>query len=127
MLTSQLNVTYEGVKNLIPCQRNARTHSKQQIRLIADSIRAFGFTNPILVNRSRMIIAGRYIQASKFGTDVLGNSSPRPKGSSLAQLRCSANRTSTIAPTRKPRGMPSSRSLASIYRPSSPIRRRVRR
>ena len=28
--------------------RNARTHSKKQIGQIADSIRAFGFTNPLL-------------------------------------------------------------------------------
>ena len=36
--------------------RNARTHSRRQIRQIADSIRTFGFTNPVLVNGSRMII-----------------------------------------------------------------------
>jgi ParB-like chromosome segregation protein Spo0J len=28
---------------LKPCQHNARTHSKAQIRKIAESIRAFGF------------------------------------------------------------------------------------
>ena len=27
--------------------RNARTHSRKQIRQIADSIRRFGFTNPV--------------------------------------------------------------------------------
>ena len=58
MSLSQLQVTYEEIQNLVPYARNARTHSKRQIRQIADSIRIFGFTNPILVNRSRMIIAG---------------------------------------------------------------------
>ena len=53
-----------------------------------------------------------------------GNSSPRLKGSSQAQLRRSASHTSTIAPTRKPRGRPSSRSLASIS--SLPNQRRPR-
>jgi DNA modification methylase len=58
MSLSQLQVTYEEIQNLIPYARNARTHSKRQIRQIAESIRSFGFTNPVLVNRSRMIIAG---------------------------------------------------------------------
>jgi DNA modification methylase len=38
--------------------RNARTHSKRQIKLIAGSLKAFGFINPVLVDESGMIIAG---------------------------------------------------------------------
>ena len=48
MSPNQLTVTYEEIQNLVPYARNARTHSKRQIRQIADSIHAFGFTNPIL-------------------------------------------------------------------------------
>ena len=33
--------------------RNARTHSRKQIRQIADSIRNFGFTNPVLIDDER--------------------------------------------------------------------------
>jgi DNA modification methylase len=58
MSLSQLQVIYEEIQNLVVYARNARTHSKRQIRQIAESIRTFGFTNPVLVNRSRMIIAG---------------------------------------------------------------------
>src|ERR1035441_1761614 len=58
MSLNQLQVTYEEIQKLVPYARNARTHSKRQIRQIADSMNRFGFTNPILVNRSRMIIAG---------------------------------------------------------------------
>lgn len=43
---------------LKPYTRNARTHSKEQIRQIADSIKVFGFTNPILVDKSNTIVAG---------------------------------------------------------------------
>ncbi len=43
---------------LKPWPRNARTHSRKQIRQIADSIREFGFTNPVLVDRENMILAG---------------------------------------------------------------------
>ena len=35
---------------LRPWAGNARTHSKKQLRQIADSIRTFGFTNPVLID-----------------------------------------------------------------------------
>jgi 16S rRNA G966 N2-methylase RsmD len=38
--------------------RNARTHSANQIRQIADSIRQFGFVVPIVVDENRIILAG---------------------------------------------------------------------
>lgn len=37
---------------------NARTHSKKQIAQIAESIRRFGFCNPVLVSDDNMIVAG---------------------------------------------------------------------
>ena len=43
---------------LKPNARNARTHSKKQIRQIADSIAAFGFVVPILIDEDGNIIAG---------------------------------------------------------------------
>src|SRR3982074_1517415 len=46
------------VTRLIPSARNARTHSDAQIAEIAGSIRAFGFSNPILVGEDGDIIAG---------------------------------------------------------------------
>jgi hypothetical protein len=38
--------------------RNARTHSRKQIRQIAESIRRFGFTNPVLIDGENRILAG---------------------------------------------------------------------
>ena len=43
---------------LAPWARNARTHSKKQIRQIAASIRQFGFTNPVLIDEAGTILAG---------------------------------------------------------------------
>jgi len=42
----------------VPYARNARTHSDAQVTEIAGSIRAFGFTNPILVSESGDVVAG---------------------------------------------------------------------
>jgi DNA modification methylase len=46
------------IETLRAAPRNARTHSKKQIRQIADSITAFGFTNPVLVDATGEVIAG---------------------------------------------------------------------
>lgn len=51
-------VKYIAISDLKPWARNARTHSKKQVRQIADSIEAFGFTNPILIDERRTILAG---------------------------------------------------------------------
>ncbi len=57
------------VEQLIPYARNARTHNDEQIAQIAASIREFGWTNPILVDGERGIIAGhgRLAAARKLG------------------------------------------------------------
>jgi ParB-like chromosome segregation protein Spo0J len=46
------------VDRLVPYERNARTHSPEQVAQIAASIQEFGFTNPILVASDDGIIAG---------------------------------------------------------------------
>src|SRR5437868_10241024 len=53
-----LKVTYQPTAALKAHPGNARTHSKRQIRQIADSIKNFGFTNPILVDGNGTIIGG---------------------------------------------------------------------
>jgi DNA modification methylase len=55
---SELQITYQPVNDLKNNPRNARTHTKHQIRQIADSIDAFGFTNPVLLDHNNTIIAG---------------------------------------------------------------------
>ncbi|MDG4886808.1 DNA methyltransferase [Mesorhizobium sp. WSM4887] len=52
------NIHTVSIDALVPYSRNARTHSKKQIKQIADSIVEFGFTNPILVDESNNVLAG---------------------------------------------------------------------
>jgi DNA modification methylase len=55
------------ITDLKPYKNNARTHSKKQLRQIADSIERFGFTNPVLVSRDNLIIAGHgRVEAAKL-------------------------------------------------------------
>ncbi|MEM1050943.1 MAG: DNA methyltransferase [Pseudomonadota bacterium] len=58
---------HRSIGDLKPAQRNARTHSKAQIRQIADSIEQFGFTNPVLVDADDRLIAGHgRVEAAKL-------------------------------------------------------------
>jgi len=58
LASSELSICYRNINELIPYARNARTHSKRQIRQIADSISAFGFNSPVLLNEGNSILAG---------------------------------------------------------------------
>lgn len=58
-----------AIEALIPYERNARTHSDEQIEKIAKSIKEFGFLNPVLIDGKNMIIAGhgRVLAAKQMG------------------------------------------------------------
>ncbi len=62
---------YENVEitKLIPYENNARTHSEEQVEKIANSIKEFGFINPVLIDSEYGIIAGhgRVLGATKLG------------------------------------------------------------
>jgi len=64
-----LRLEFWPLDRLVPSPRNARTHSDAQVAEIAGSIRAFGFTNPILVGEEGDVIAGhgRLAAARKLG------------------------------------------------------------
>ena len=53
MLVKQLPVA-----DLKEYGQNSRTHSTLQVGQIAESIKAFGWTNPLLVDEARVLIAG---------------------------------------------------------------------
>ena len=64
---SYLEVVYEPIPSLKPYPRNARTHSRKQIRQIARSIEEFGWTNPVLIDAKGGIIAGHgRVEAAKL-------------------------------------------------------------
>ena len=63
----EIKVTYLPVCELRPYPRNPRTHSAKQIRQLADSMRAFGFTNPVVVDREGRVLSGNgRVEAAKL-------------------------------------------------------------
>lgn len=61
--------TLVAIDEITPYDGNARTHSEEQINQIAESIREWGFTNPVLVDENKLLIAGHGRLA---GAKVLG-------------------------------------------------------
>jgi DNA modification methylase len=62
-----MNIEIVAIGTLRPYARNARTHSKGQIKQIADSIARFGFNNPVLIDDSGQIVAGHgRVEAAKL-------------------------------------------------------------
>lgn len=53
---------YEYIKinidKIKPYEKNARTHSNKQLEQIMNSIKAYGFTNPLLIDENNNLIAG---------------------------------------------------------------------
>ncbi|WP_344699810.1 DNA methyltransferase [Sphingomonas limnosediminicola] len=69
----QLAVEYRPTSALKPDLRNARTHPKRQIQQLVESIRQFGFTNPVLVDEAGTLIAGhgRLRAAKELGLETV--------------------------------------------------------
>jgi ParB-like chromosome segregation protein Spo0J len=68
-----MKIEYTLVRELRPYRNNARTHSKKQVRQIANSIEKFGFCNPVLIDNNKQIIAGHgRVEAAKLlGIDAV--------------------------------------------------------
>ncbi len=72
-MNSVLKIVYWPINGLITDPRNTRTHSQRQTRQVADSIKAFGFVNPILIDEADRIIAGhaRRDAAEQLGLETV--------------------------------------------------------
>lgn len=64
-----LAVEYITLDALHAYDKNARTHSDSQVDQLCDSIREFGFTNPVLIDENNELIAGhgRTLAAKRLG------------------------------------------------------------
>lgn len=98
-MTELLKIEYRPIDSLRPYERNARTHSAEQVSQIADSIRTFGWTNPLLIDEEGEIIAGhgRMAAAQQLGmTEVpviclQGLSLPQRRALALADNKLALN------------------------------------
>lgn len=66
-----MQIKHIKTESLKPYKANSRTHSDEQVRQIANSIKEFGFNNPVLIDSDGGIIAGhgRLMAAKQLSLD----------------------------------------------------------
>ncbi|MFP2465425.1 phage tail tip protein [Escherichia coli] len=57
-MSKKLKIVYRPLQELSPYAHNARTHSPEQVAQLVESIKQFGWTNPVLIDEKGEIIAG---------------------------------------------------------------------
>lgn len=69
---AEMKVVYMAVSELVPYENNPRNNEKA-VEAVANSIREFGFKNPIIVDRQKVIVSGhtRRLAALKLGMDLV--------------------------------------------------------
>lgn len=62
-------IIYKQIRDLKPYKKNAKKHPKSQVEQIANSIKEFGFTQPVLIDSENNVVAGhgRILGAKKAG------------------------------------------------------------
>jgi DNA modification methylase len=67
--SGRMNVVYRPIADLKPNPRNPRRHDRKQVGQIAESIKAFGFNVPVLIDQDGNVIAGhgRVLACKKLG------------------------------------------------------------
>lgn len=67
MAAASQTIAETAVEKLRPYSKNSRKHSEHQVKSIAASIQEFGFTNPILIDENKSVIAGHgRLEAAKY-------------------------------------------------------------
>lgn len=66
-----MQVVNRRTEDLIPYTKNAKKHDKRQINNVAESIKQYGFVQPIVVDRDGVIVIGhcRALAAKKLGME----------------------------------------------------------
>ena len=66
-----MNIVQKKLSEIVPYAKNAKKHDKKQIANVAESIKQYGFVQPIVVDRDGVIVIGhcRALAAKKLGME----------------------------------------------------------
>lgn len=66
-----MEIQYRRLDEITPYDKNAKTHDQTQINNVAESIKQYGFVQPIVVDRDGVIVIGhcRALAAKKLGME----------------------------------------------------------
>ena len=70
-MANELKIEYIPVGSLKPYDKNAKKHPAEQVEHIANSIREFGFRQPLVIDKDNILVIGhgRLLAAKKLGLD----------------------------------------------------------
>lgn len=69
---TKLNIEYVSIDSIQPYEQNARSHGKADVRSIAESIREFGFKDPIGIWHDTIVEGhGRLMAAKELGMEMV--------------------------------------------------------
>ena len=68
-MQTDIKIENINIKQLKPYKNNAKKHNKEQVNRIAQSISEFGFTQPVLIDKNNVVVAGhgRILGAKQAG------------------------------------------------------------
>ena len=63
-----MNIEYKKLKALTPYEKNTKKHDKTQINNVAESIKKYGFVQPIVIDKKNTVVIGhcRLLAAKKL-------------------------------------------------------------
>lgn len=66
----EMKIIYKKVADIIPYENNPR-HNENAVDYVANSIKKFGFKNPIIIDKNNVIVAGhtRLKASEKLGLE----------------------------------------------------------
>lgn len=69
----ELRIEYIDPDKLVPYENNSKLHPEEQVEHIANSIREFGFRQPIVVDADNVVVIGhgRLLAAKKLGLETV--------------------------------------------------------
>ena len=53
-----MNIVQRKVSELVPYSKNAKKHDKTQIANVAESIKQYGFVQPIVIDKNNTVVIG---------------------------------------------------------------------
>ena len=100
MESNLITIVPRKVTELVPYEKNPRKISEEAINAVAESIKEFGFKNPILIDKNNVIVAGhtRRLASLKLGLEevpcvVVDDLTPQQ----IKALRLADNKTNELA------------------------------
>ena len=68
-----MNVIQKKLSEIVPYAKNAKKHDKTQIANVAESIKQYGFVQPVVIDKDGVIVIGhcRTLAAKKLGMETV--------------------------------------------------------